>query len=533
MHLGDVLNDRYAVFRRLATGSQSLVWLARDIKSAPNRRYVAIKVYKSHDNTSQIEPLLPSPRSTHPGLRHLELTLDSFFIKSPHDGQQHFCRVVEPLGRTLGDVMEEAEDKRGDLNMEQDPDMTSFNPMRVLDGDLWTVDFARRACWQVLLGLDALHANGLAHRDLHPNNVCLALTYDLSSLSENEIQKDIWPQVESSSCQESLTGTAEAGEKGEAEEKEKDAFDDAESDSSSDSEDSVTRQARLEREREMQQEKALIEELWHSLTLDPGNHLDKPHSPAWNKANMLKSRAEIILRPTRDDVAPAPRYLVAAMPLSDGFDLQNHNPSSSAAAARLVLTDLGSACAFSQCETHPRPGLGLIDFLPPEWHLGLPTGPKGDIFSLALLFFEMVMIRRLVSTHYEQDDPRPERPYARGRLVRDLVQRLGVPLPSAMRAHWKNADKFLDAQGNVRGEVVELEGMEDYYAPGEWGPDCYEWGDIWYQARYRKPLDMSERDLELFVEMLLRMMRWDPEARPSTAELLKDEWFGSLRDERT
>lgn len=401
--------------------------------------------------------------------------------------------------------------------------------MRVLKGDPWTIQFAKRACWQTLLGLDALHSHRIAHRDLHPANVCVAFSHNLSSLNENEIQSNVWREYQEYNKDAEASDTEELNEAGGAggddfgtgEEPDTDA--DLESVSSSDSEDSITREERLQDESQREKERKDIELQWRELELDPGDALAEPHSDEWNKANLLKSRDNIILR-FRTHQKPLgcaePRYIMVASSLQDGFDLRSRN-------SRLVLTDFGYACKFDQCEANPRNGLGLIDFMPPEWLLGLPTGPKGDIFSLGLLFFETVMLRRLVETSFQRQDPYPARPLARGRLVRDLAQRLG-PLPIHMRPHLKDADDLLDAEGRAL-EFVKLKGMEGYYEPGEWGPDCFEWGDIWHQARFRKPLDMSDHDLEVFVGLLRQMMQWRPGDRPSTSELLRHEWFKDLQ----
>jgi len=37
-----------------------------------------------------------------------------------------------------------------------------------------------------------LHSQGVAHRDIQPAIVCVALDYDLS-LTENETQIEVWP----------------------------------------------------------------------------------------------------------------------------------------------------------------------------------------------------------------------------------------------------------------------------------------------------------------------------------------------------
>jgi hypothetical protein len=111
---------------------------------------------------------------------------------------------------------------------------------------------------------------------------------------------------------------------------------------------------------------------------------------------------------------------------------------------RLVIVDLGFACSFDECEKLPL--RNLSDFRPPELLLNVPMTHKADIFSLGLLFWEIVMLRRLVETRYSSDDP--ERICSNNRLLRDQAQRLG-PIPATIRVQWRDADKFLDSDGNA------------------------------------------------------------------------------------
>lgn len=116
---------------------------------------------------------------------HVELAFDSFAV---HESKgDHLVKVLEPLGQPLVSVLENAFNHRAGLN---EPDKWRG---RVLKGDLWCAHFAKRACLQILLGIHALHSQDIAHRDIQPGNVCMALSYDLSSLSENEIHKSVWP----------------------------------------------------------------------------------------------------------------------------------------------------------------------------------------------------------------------------------------------------------------------------------------------------------------------------------------------------
>lgn len=128
------------------------------------------------------------------------------------------------------------------------------------------------------------------------------------------------------------------------------------------------------------------------------------------------------------------------------------------------------------------------------------------------------MLRRLVEHRFSFSDP--EKVYLKNRQLRDLAHRLG-PVPAALRAQWPAADDFVDAEGHA---LDMQEQDEEVY-----GPDDFEYGDIWHHARKRRPLDMSDEDMDAFVRLIQRMLQWQPEQRPSTSELLQDEWFQDLQ----
>ncbi|KAI1841400.1 hypothetical protein JX266_012411 [Neoarthrinium moseri] len=208
-------------------------------------------------------------------------------------------------------------------------------------------------------------------------------------------------------------------------------------------------------------------------------------------------------------------YTVAPTPLYSGFPLKDvANPEKP---FRLVLTDPGSTCAFEDCEKCPL--TKISNYLPPEALLGLPTTEKGDIYSMGIVFWEFVMLRLLVESNYSSQDP--EHVNLKNRQLRDIAHRLG-PIPTAIRTQWRDAEKFVDSEGNAL-DMQEQDG-ETY------GPDDFEYGDIWYQARKCKPLDMSEETMEHFVRLVQTMMQWQPELRPSTTQLLQDPWFKDLRE---
>ncbi|KAH8840013.1 hypothetical protein MCOR02_003407 [Pyricularia oryzae] len=528
VHLGDVIQDRYHIFRKLGTGSQCTVWLARD-RGVEARRYVALKVFSAqYSNLDQIsvEQILGSRHDdheeSHPGKRHVELALDSFEMNGPN-GQTHLVKVLEPLGPNLATVIEEATDRRAELN-----DSEGWVG-KAAEGDGWSIQFAKRACYQVLLGLDYLHARQVAHRDVRPGNVCLGLRMDLAELSENGIQQDVWragePDQDESSGEEGDAGDDAAQKEG------------PEADSGSDSESEDSRPVSPRISKMMEQAKLcrqITEQQWAEYRADPGDASAEPHTPAWNKANFVRSAEWIELLHRSDRQPPQDgeiRYTVAGAPLADEDDSSHISPGgdppSKPPPFRVVLVDLGFACPFSDCES--RKLVNVLAFAPPEGLLpgkdgnGVPCSHRGDVFSLGLLFWHVVMLRQLAEPTFSLPDD-DKRTQTKSQLLRDLAQRIG-PFPAELRSSWPDADRFVDGEGNAIDNLAEVHGEE--VEPGDFG-----YGDIWYQGRQRKPLDMSDGELEVFVGLVLSMLRWQAEERPYTAELLEHEWFKDLCEEQ-
>ncbi|TLS28026.1 hypothetical protein PpBr36_02024 [Pyricularia pennisetigena] len=533
IHLGDVLQGRYHVFRKLGTGSQCTVWLARD-KGVKERRYVALKVfaakYSKLDDIS-IEQLLASRpdghEGNHPGKFHVELALDSFQVRGPNE-QTHQVKVTEPLGRSLAEIIEDAAERRAELSG------SDAWLGKAVEGDGWSTRFAKRACYQVLLGLDYLHARQVAHRDVRPGNVCAALQKDLCELDENEIQESVWQTEESDEGNSSSDDGDDAGN--DAAQEEEPVWD-VGPESDAESEDSSPVSPGISKIMEQGQMcRQLTEQQWAEYRADPGDASAEPHTAAWNKANLVRSADWIELLHRSDGQPPQDgeiRYTVAGAPLMDDEDetciSSGDGPTTTSRPppGRMVLVDLGAACRFSECES--RRLMNPLAFTPPEGLLpgrdgaGVPCSHRGDVFSLGLLFWNVVMLRRLTEPTFSlPNDDDDDKTRAKGHLLRDLAQRIG-PFPAELRPLWPDAGRFVDAEGRAVENSADRYGQE--VEPGD-----FEYGDIWDQGRQRKPLDMSDGDLEVFVGLVLSMLQWKADERPSTAELLGHEWFKELRE---
>ncbi|KAL2038391.1 hypothetical protein N7G274_008730 [Stereocaulon virgatum] len=146
-------------------GGYATVWLAKDFMLS---RHVAIKILVSelwHDNHEIriLEHLLHGPAS-HPGKKHIIQLLDRFEHEGPNG--THQCLVFEPLGPS---IVSEAE---------------SYTSNRLPGKVAW------EASRQTIQALAYIHANGIAHGDLHPGNIVFANT-TTSYQSDTDLLKSL------------------------------------------------------------------------------------------------------------------------------------------------------------------------------------------------------------------------------------------------------------------------------------------------------------------------------------------------------
>jgi len=59
--------------------------------------------------------------------------------------------------------------------------------------------------------------------------------------------------------------------------------------------------------------------------------------------------------------------------------------------------------------------------------------------------------------------------------------------------------------------------------------DDFGYGDVRFAARCDGPEDMTDAQLEMFVDLMLKMMQWEPEKRASTRELLEHPFFDAAQ----
>ena len=210
----------------------------------------------------------------HPGKGHVGGKLDAFTHKGPNG--PHTCVTFEPLGRSFETLLTNADliqDGRFLYPTQSDP-------------AIWSATFVREVCRQIILALDFLHRNRIMHRDIQPGNILLALTYNIHSIIETEIQQDLWEA------------------------------------------DNISQDGEAQ---------------------DQINHLhvvNESLDPQWQKMNFSRSMFSLNIM-ARLDGEPLhdgnPKYTAGPIPLSDRLTF---NPPAN---FKCILNDLGSSCRFEDC----------------------------------------------------------------------------------------------------------------------------------------------------------------------------------------
>ncbi|THY81555.1 kinase-like protein [Aureobasidium pullulans] len=169
VRLGDAFKQgRYKVLHKLGHGGFSTVWIARDQSLNQN---VALKIVTSEDSSSRNRELCTHQRLSEKSLppmndhKHIVRLLDNFDHPGPNG--THNCLVLELLGPSVATVIEER-----------------------FAGNRLPGFMAKKACKEMALALEVLHAQGIGHGDLHTRNVAFTIP-GLKLLPEEELSKKL------------------------------------------------------------------------------------------------------------------------------------------------------------------------------------------------------------------------------------------------------------------------------------------------------------------------------------------------------
>lgn len=106
----------------------------------------------------------------------------------------------------------------------------------------------------------------------------------------------------------------------------------------------------------------------------------------------------------------------------------------------VTIIDFGFARRFAECDRGPGEVVGTLDYMAPEWILGqFPVGPRSDLYSLGVIFFEMLAgqrpysirsLREAARVHRQRNVPEIRRfnPTV-SHEVSHLIRQMMSPLP--------------------------------------------------------------------------------------------------------
>ncbi|KAL3477218.1 kinase-like domain-containing protein [Aspergillus californicus] len=160
---------------------------------------------------------------------------------------------------------------------------------------------------------------------------------------------------------------------------------------------------------------------------------------------------------------------------------------------RTIITDFGLAVhGDGPPNNHPIQPDG---YRAPEVSLGAEWSYSVDIWNMGVLLWD------LFQGSGPFDIPRSE--YSEEAHLARIISLLGAPPPDLQRG--KNTFRYFDDQGQFR--FPDLVGKIDLESMAN---------------------DLDGDEKSLFIQFILRMLRWKPEDRASVDDLLSDPWFQSI-----
>ncbi len=153
--LGDILQDRYRIIRKLGYGAFSTAWLAVDLLS---NCFAALKIAVANLDSEAADHAAALYRSLPRGAaQHVVGLRDAFEVLGPNG--RHLCLSLDPIGPQISTLLFQYAETH---DRHLDPwDRRPRFPTPV----------TRRVLRDALLGLRVLHAHGIVHGDFHPGNI--------------------------------------------------------------------------------------------------------------------------------------------------------------------------------------------------------------------------------------------------------------------------------------------------------------------------------------------------------------------------
>ncbi|KAF5027023.1 hypothetical protein F66182_899 [Fusarium sp. NRRL 66182] len=171
VHLGDIIQHRYRIIRKLGWGQFSTVWLAADSKI---NRYVSLKITLA-DQTHDLSKEVKLYRShLEPGCKYLISLFNVIEIGGPNG--KHNGLVFEVMGPNLTALLQ------------QRPEFQIGQPWE----RRFTKSFTKKALLDTVHALHFLHERGVVHGDLHMGNILSCIDQlQVTSESESELQQPL------------------------------------------------------------------------------------------------------------------------------------------------------------------------------------------------------------------------------------------------------------------------------------------------------------------------------------------------------
>mmetsp|Transcript_61685 Transcript_61685/g.142154 ORF Transcript_61685/g.142154 Transcript_61685/m.142154 type:complete len:525 (+) Transcript_61685:108-1682(+) len=457
--LGDVYNNRYRVIHKLGWGHFSTVWLCEDNNSGG---YVALKVQKSarqYAEAAYDEIEILSRASENSGVNGHQtyptgvVELFDYFehigdhLDSKGQPRKHVCMVFEVMGPNVLALIKQYNFKGVPLPIVQ------------------------RVARDVLIGLEHIHACGIIHTDLKPENVlvCCPLGVPVDKRGQ-PLVKQAKPGAEANAAAQKAAKAKPKGWdpppfiRGELKPSRSDP-------------------SLLSTYGVKGQELALY-------CRPPYHHTFKLPEPT---ATNTKRKAKTFTRKQEGRLFPRQRDI-------DKLRLGALNLFNCGAGYKVA--DLGNACWIDR---HFSEDIQTRQYRSPEVIIGADYDTSADIWSLGCMLFELVTGDYLFDPKASEEYPRDEDHLA-------LFVELVGPVPEVIRNKGTRTKTFF----NKAGELRHIKKLSSWSLP-----------DVLTQ-KYRMKPELAQS----FSIFLSRMLALEPTKRATAAQLLQDPWITVSMEEK-